>query len=135
MACFGGAGGQHACSIARSLGIKRIHINKFSGILSAYGLSKADVVCEKQEPCNMKLNNESMSNYILARLEHLKQECIKYLIEKEGFNNELIEVEAFLNLRYKGTDSCIMCPPLINEKVLEFSALNYNHFEKSFIKT
>lgn len=34
---FGGAGGQHACDIARTLKISRIIIHKFSSILSAYG--------------------------------------------------------------------------------------------------
>jgi 5-oxoprolinase (ATP-hydrolysing) len=35
LACFGGAGGQHACAIARSLGMKRVVIHRFAGILSA----------------------------------------------------------------------------------------------------
>lgn len=47
---FGGAGAQHACSIARDLGIKRIFIHKYCGILSAYGLGLADVVKEAEEP-------------------------------------------------------------------------------------
>ncbi len=29
LACFGGAGGQHACAIARSLGMKTIFIHKY----------------------------------------------------------------------------------------------------------
>jgi len=37
LACFGGAGPQHACAIARALGMRRIFISRFSGILSAYG--------------------------------------------------------------------------------------------------
>lgn len=37
LACFGGAGGQHACSIARSLGMDTVHVHKYSSILSAYG--------------------------------------------------------------------------------------------------
>jgi len=51
LACFGGAGGQHACAIARSLGISRVVIHKYAGILSAYGMACADVVHEVQEPC------------------------------------------------------------------------------------
>jgi 5-oxoprolinase (ATP-hydrolysing) len=50
LACFGGAGGQHACNLARSLGIFRIIIHKYSSILSAYGLALADIVHEAQEP-------------------------------------------------------------------------------------
>ncbi len=29
LSCFGGAGGQHACSIAKSLGIKKVFIHKY----------------------------------------------------------------------------------------------------------
>jgi 5-oxoprolinase (ATP-hydrolysing) len=50
LACFGGAGPQHACAIARALGMRRIFISRFSGILSAYGISLADVVNEAQAP-------------------------------------------------------------------------------------
>jgi len=46
LACFGGAGGQHACALARSLGMKTIFIHRYSGILSAYGIHLADVVSE-----------------------------------------------------------------------------------------
>lgn len=50
LACFGGAGGQHACAIARSLGIGTVFVHKYAGILSAYGMALADVVEEAQEP-------------------------------------------------------------------------------------
>lgn len=52
LACFGGAGGQHACAIARSLGMKTVLIHRYSGILSAYGMALADVVHEEQEACS-----------------------------------------------------------------------------------
>lgn len=37
--------------MARALGMTNILVSRFSGVLSAYGLSAADVVCEKQEAC------------------------------------------------------------------------------------
>jgi hypothetical protein len=43
---FGGAGPQHACAMARSLGIERVVVNRFSSVLSAFGLGLAD---EKEE--------------------------------------------------------------------------------------
>lgn len=42
LACFGGAGGQHACAIATTLGIKTILVHRYSSILSAYGMSLAE---------------------------------------------------------------------------------------------
>ena len=43
LACFGGAGGQHACSVADALGMERILIHPLAGVLSAYGIGIADV--------------------------------------------------------------------------------------------
>src|SRR6202051_1403676 len=40
--CFGGAGGQHACQVADALGMRRVFIHPFAGVLSAYGMGLAD---------------------------------------------------------------------------------------------
>ena len=48
LSCFGGAGGQHACAIARSLGMRTIFVHRFSGVLSAVGIGLAEVVAEEQ---------------------------------------------------------------------------------------
>lgn len=50
LACFGGAGAQHACAVARALGMTRVFIHKYAGILSAFGMACADVVQESQVP-------------------------------------------------------------------------------------
>ena len=41
--CFGGAGGQHACLVADALGIERVFIHPFAGVLSAFGMGLADL--------------------------------------------------------------------------------------------
>lgn len=41
--CFGGAGGQHACQVADVLGMQRIYIHPFAGVLSAFGMGLADI--------------------------------------------------------------------------------------------
>lgn len=38
---FGSAGGQHCCDLANKIGVDKIFIHKYSGVLSAYGLSMA----------------------------------------------------------------------------------------------
>ena len=42
LACFGGAGGQHACLVADALGMERVMIHPLAGVLSAYGMGLAD---------------------------------------------------------------------------------------------
>ena len=38
---FGGAGGQHACAVARQLGIRTLIFDPLAGVLSAYGMGLA----------------------------------------------------------------------------------------------
>ena len=58
LSVFGGAGAQHACSIAKDLGISKILVHRYCGILSAYGLGLADVVKEQETPSKLFLENE-----------------------------------------------------------------------------
>src|ERR1700677_5406492 len=48
LACFGGAGGQHACLVADALGMTKIMIHPLAGVLSAYGMGLADTRLMKQ---------------------------------------------------------------------------------------
>ncbi|KAJ3071522.1 hypothetical protein HDU98_005187 [Podochytrium sp. JEL0797] len=106
LACFGGAGGQHACAIAKRLGIKKVLVHRHSAILSAFGLSLADVVFEVQEPSQQVFDLGSIST-LQTRLETLTQTARTHLTS-QGFLPSQIEIEAYLNLRYHGTDTSIM---------------------------
>lgn len=111
LACFGGAGGQHACAIARTLGIETVFIHKFSGVLSAYGIAIADSVVEAQEPIDVSYNDEAGREKALTVLQSLRTNS-EDLLHKRGFDDERIRCELYLNLRYDGTDFGIMvlCP-------------------------
>ncbi|MBF0290146.1 MAG: hydantoinase B/oxoprolinase family protein [SAR324 cluster bacterium] len=106
LATFGGAGPQHACAIARSLGISKIFIHRFSGILSAYGMGLADVVVEKQKPSAM-VYQEANFAVIDKELTALKREAEQELLV-QGFTEDTIESICYLNLRYQGTDTAMM---------------------------
>ncbi|CAI5531542.1 unnamed protein product [Closterium sp. Naga37s-1] len=73
LACFGGAGPQHACAIARSLGISTVFVHRLCGILSAYGMGLADRVVEMQEPAAEVCSNESLPR-VLARAARMEEE-------------------------------------------------------------
>jgi len=49
LACFGGAGGQHACLVADTLGMTRVLLHPFAGVLSAYGMGLADVRAMREQ--------------------------------------------------------------------------------------
>ena len=115
LAPFGGAGPQFACSVAKSLGMSRIHISRQSGILSAVGIALADVVVEKQEPCQTILVDESKRPpkdthaHLENRLRELKNGAVdKLLRDNTTLSQSDVEVLMFLNLRFLGTDTSFM---------------------------
>lgn len=113
LACFGGAGPQHACAIARSLGMKEVLIHRFCGILSAYGMGLADVVEEAQEPFSAVYGPESLLEVYCREANLLKQ--VKQKLQEQGFRESNLKSESYLNLRYEGTDTAIMVKSLVNE--------------------
>ena len=56
LCCFGGAGGQHACAIADALGMKRVFIHPYAGVLSAYGMGLADVRAIRERAIEQQLS-------------------------------------------------------------------------------
>lgn len=123
LASFGGAGGQHASAIAKILGIHRVIIHKYSSILSAYGMSLADVVHEVQRPESVVLSEESLPG-LSSRLDEISKEAVGALVS-QGFDEKNVVVERYLNLRYKGTETFIM--------VRDPAQDNSQSYAKSFI--
>ncbi len=56
LACFGGAGGQHACAVADSLGMRRVFIHPMAGVLSALGIGLTDLTLLKQRAVERPLD-------------------------------------------------------------------------------
>ncbi|KAK7431104.1 hypothetical protein QQZ08_002385 [Neonectria magnoliae] len=106
LACFGGAGGQHACSLAKALSISRVVVHKFSSILSAYGLSLADVVHEAQRPGAIAYG-ESTKQEAEVALKELAKEATAQLIS-QGIPESQVRHEKYLNLRYEGSATPFM---------------------------
>jgi 5-oxoprolinase (ATP-hydrolysing) len=105
LACFGGAGGQHACSVAASLGISRIIIHKYSSVLSAYGLALAEVVKESQEPVSSDYISSHSS--LLQRFDDMAAAANQEM-QEQGFPSNQVRHEQYLNMRYEGSDTSLM---------------------------
>ncbi|KAJ5679955.1 hypothetical protein N7462_008199 [Penicillium macrosclerotiorum] len=105
LACFGGAGGQHACSVADSLGISRIIIHKYSSVLSAYGLALAEVVTESQEPVSSEYQSSHLG--LLQRFENMAAAATTEM-QEQGFSPNQVRHEQYLNMRYDGSDTSLM---------------------------
>jgi 5-oxoprolinase (ATP-hydrolysing) len=109
LASFGGAGGQHACEIARLLGIRTVLVHRHSSILSAYGLALADRVYERQQPASAALSATTRGE-LTARLDALEAD-VRAELARQGFAEERVAVERALNMRFDGTDTALMVVP------------------------
>ncbi|HYI40509.1 MAG TPA: hydantoinase B/oxoprolinase family protein [Allosphingosinicella sp.] len=96
LACFGGAGGQHACLVADALGMERVMIHPLAGVLSAYGMGLADRVELRQR----SLGGEALEA-VLAELAGEAEAALK------GQGVEAVELKRRAALRYEGSDSAL----------------------------
>ncbi len=118
LATFGGAGGQHAVAIAENLGIKQILVHRYSSVLSAYGMALADVVDERQEP-ESKVWSEDIKEVLQKKMSELKAKS-RGVLKTQGFGEDSIAFEEYLNMRYRGTESALMIVKPTQEQTNEF---------------
>ncbi len=104
--CFGGAGGQHACHVADALGMTRIMIHPFAGVLSAYGMGLADVRALRECAVEAVLCETALSEIDLA-LERLAGEARAELIA-QGLDAGHIEVLRRVHVKVEGTDTALI---------------------------
>ncbi|MBR71503.1 MAG: 5-oxoprolinase [Rhodospirillaceae bacterium] len=105
LTCFGAAGGQHACLVADALAIDTILIHPYAGVLSAYGIGQAEVRDLKQETIEKTLSTKSFDS-ISLKLKSLVSKGILEL-KKQGIEENKINVEKSLRIRYLGTDTAL----------------------------
>ncbi len=108
LTCFGGAGGQHACMVADALGMQRVYIHPFAGVLSAYGMGLADVRTLKQAAVEKELSNKLLAS-LAAQFTTLGAHA-RADVEAQGLTAAQVRVANSLALKYDGTDTTIELP-------------------------
>ena len=101
--CFGGAGGQHACLVADALGITRVMIHPFAGVLSAYGMGLADVRALRDRAVEVRLDTEGAAALAEALDVLAGGACAE--LASQGITPERIAVHRRAHVRYDGTDT------------------------------
>jgi 5-oxoprolinase (ATP-hydrolysing) len=109
LATFGGAGGQHACAVADALGMTRILIHPYAGVLSAYGMGLADVTAMREAALEMPLLGEQAGPDVQAALDRLDAEA-RAELASQGVPAERIRAVHRVHLRYDGTDTALLVP-------------------------
>ncbi len=101
LACFGGAGGQHACRVADELGIETVLVHPLAGILSAYGIGLAPVKAIREQSVVRPLG-EPVSEE-LALLVNAARDALT----KQGIARSEIVLARKARLRFDGSDSTL----------------------------
>ncbi|PBN42163.1 hydantoinase B/oxoprolinase family protein [Sphingobium sp. D43FB] len=99
LACFGGAGGQHACKVADALGMETVLVHPLAGMLSAYGIGLAPVKAIREVSLVRPLD-ESFARDLAALEEQARQELLD-----QGIAADAIRIDSRARLRFAGSDS------------------------------
>ena len=106
LACFGGAGGQHACRVADALGMTTVFIHPLAGVLSAYGMGLADLRVLREKAVEARLE-PGLLPALERDLDSLAVDG-EAEMRRQGIAEAKIVVERKLHLKYEGTDSTLI---------------------------
>jgi len=102
---FGGAGAQHACAIADTLGMSTCLVHPMASLLSAYGMGLADIRAARTEAVEAELDATSRLA-AAARLDGLGVAALGE-VEAQGVPERAIRLAQSLHLKVKGTDTAL----------------------------
>lgn len=106
LCCFGSAAGQHACLVADALGMKRVLIHPYAGLLSAYGMGLADLRSLREMAVEAPLREELMPT-LAATFDQLMAQGEQEILA-QGVAQEYISSVRKLHVRYQGTDTALL---------------------------
>ncbi|KAG5503681.1 hypothetical protein JIQ42_05904 [Leishmania sp. Namibia] len=132
LAVFGGAGGQHACAMARSLGMNRIYVHRLASILSAVGASVTDVVEERMASVRLDLRMEGLAPVVKQQFSDLIASATAQL-HRLGFGDDHVLVERFLSMQYEGTNTSLMIAEDNHEAAAAPAVFSAANFERLYL--
>ena len=103
LVAFGGAGAQHACGVADLLRIPKILIHPDAGILSAVGISQANIA--RHGATGIYEDLDSVHATLANRFQELAN-LVTNQVVAEGVPRENVHCQYSIDLRFAGTD----CP-------------------------
>ena len=104
--CFGGAGGQHACLVADALGMTRVFVHPFAGVLSAYGMGLAEQRIIHERAVEKTLD-DALVGELKTSVDELAADGSREM-ESQGVAADEISFIAKAHLRYEGTDTALV---------------------------
>lgn len=105
---FGGAGGQHACLVADALGMARVMVHPFAGVLSAFGMGLAEVRRLRERSVERTLEPAAATE-LQAVSDALALEAEAELAA-QGLAFSGVRIERTAQVKYAGTDTALSVP-------------------------
>jgi 5-oxoprolinase (ATP-hydrolysing) len=102
---FGGAGAQHACAVADSLGIRTVIVPPMAGVLSALGIGLADTTVMREQSVEAPLDPSTMDR--VGELAGELAAVARDALAAEGVPEASTRVSTRVHLRYDGTDTAL----------------------------
>jgi 5-oxoprolinase (ATP-hydrolysing) len=102
---FGGAGGQHACAVADSLGIRTVLVPPMAGVLSALGIGLADVTAMREQSVERQLSAGVMPT--LREVADTLTATVTAELAAQEVPADRIRLTHRALLRYDGTDTAL----------------------------
>ncbi|MFD5584551.1 hydantoinase B/oxoprolinase family protein [Streptomyces sp. NPDC127063] len=102
---FGGAGGQHACMVADSLGIRTVLVPPMAGVLSALGIGLADTTAMREQSVEAPLEPSALPG--VHRTADELEAAARAELLAEDVPEDRIRVSRRAQLRYDGTDTTL----------------------------
>jgi 5-oxoprolinase (ATP-hydrolysing) len=106
--CFGGAGGQHACLVADALGMTRVFVHPYAGVLSAYGMGLADQSVIREQAVELLLADNALAE-VSGKLDGLAQAASAEL-QSQDIGSGAVQVHRRVHVKYQGTDTALVVP-------------------------
>lgn len=131
----GGAGGLHASTLARSIGMDRCFIPHVAGVLCSFGMTETDVRHDFTRALRQTTQDFDLSR-VLALYAEMEEQAVEQL-RIEGFDQESIRTERWADARYPGqhheltvrvTDEEIAAGDLVSALKNSFNAAHERSF-------
>ncbi|MCA9582506.1 MAG: hydantoinase B/oxoprolinase family protein, partial [Myxococcales bacterium] len=108
---FGGAGGQHACAVARRLGISSVLIHPLAGVLSALGMGLARTAWTGERSAEGLIERPDVMDGLARLLDDLRREGEAFLaMAADGEGGGEIRWRTLFDARYVGNDTVVTVP-------------------------
>jgi 5-oxoprolinase (ATP-hydrolysing) len=117
---FGGAGGQHACEVARLLGMRRVIAHPLAGVLSAFGMGVAELEWHGHADAGRRPLDALALEHVEPLRAALEREG-RAALASDGADEARVLATARVDLRYVGTEAALTLPLVADAAALAAS--------------